>query len=922
MGTPSPLWATDPHARTIASAPLGGLTSNTFRGNVKTFSRDASNDQGNDEESDMMRDYLHRAARVVAPVCFVLAASSLALGERSVSSPRAFPDGLFVSETSVLRFTAEVAPDPALKVKKVKLFTADEQGHPINQIGRLYDDGSHGDLVVGDGVFTAEYSFRPSVAQVLTFIVRSQYRSAPKKLFSPILRISVFERRTDDEIRLQMETQDKAREVFLNTLGAGDAAARGETVSFLHQQSAVKDAGISSDGRSIWVTYNNGHEGVIFTNPGGTRGGAVRPHRESVSHNTYDWSAPPSKGKGTNQPIALPEGENAIVLAPFFDSFSPFDSSDLVAASLGRTCGSNVRVLKNQEVSAGELTTLFAQYTVIYIATHGGVSGDQVVFATGELDTYTTERTYELDLVMHRLTTATTLDLGTYLAVTPAFVNYYSSLNKFPNSLVYLDACDSLGENGHLNPTLRDAFLQNGAAAYFGWLNTVNSAAAKFFSRSILDFMSDSFLSPSQRTAKAAFDEFAPEIDPQPVDGVQAVLLLQGKSDRFLCVQGVVPDFLVSAAPTGQGVLRGSNAVFSINVQSINGFTGSVNLFALNLPGNLVPAGTGFNPPVVTPAAGGIAASSFTLVTNAATPTGTFTITFRGVSGSLVRETTASLNVTVPAPDFLVSAAPSSQGVLRGSNAVFSINVQSINGFTGSVNLFALNLPGNLVPAGTGFNPPVVTPAAGGIAASSFTLVTNAATPTGTFTITFRGVSGSLVRETTASVSVSATGTPPVWLTFIEGNPGIPGDGVFVSASIGVNTFRLSTPIPLSSFTDGFTLTVFLPPNISNFGSASFIVTAPNRSGSCQARFGAFGRFPAGRVSFNGVVGLFENTLQADIEDAVRFANQVNPGCGLTVSDLYLSEISLNSTALTQITTLDAAALGLGQNNFPGIRLP
>jgi RHS repeat-associated protein len=130
----------------------------------------------------------------------------------------------------------------------------------------------------------------------------------------------------------------------------------------------------------------------------------------------------------------------------------------------------------------------------------------------------------------------------------------------------------------------------------------------------------------------------------------------------------------------------------------------------------------------------------------------------RAFGSNDVIETAQSLLDAFPAQaggDFTVSAAPSPQAVRQGESVSYTITVQSRDCFNGSVGLSALNLPGNRVLPGTVFNPNSVSPSPNGTATSTFTLVTDGQTPTGNFTITFRGVSGSLVRETTASLTVS-----------------------------------------------------------------------------------------------------------------------------------------------------------------------
>ncbi len=216
-------------------------------------------------------------------------------------------------------------------------------------------------------------------------------------------------------------------------------------------------------------------------------------------------------------------------------------------------------------------------------------------------------------------------------------------------------------------------------------------------------------------------------------------------------------DFSITPSPTSRTIAQGATTTYSVGLQGSGGFGGTIALTALNLPGNQVLPGTGFSPASVTLATNGSGTSTLTIVTNNQTPTGTFTITIRGTSGSIVRDATVSITVTAPG-DFSVSAIPASRSITRGSTTTFTVTIQSLNGFNSAVNLIALNLPGNQVLPGTGFSPTPVTPSPNGSTTSTLTIVTNNQTPTGTFTITIRGTSGSLIRETTVSLTVNQLG--------------------------------------------------------------------------------------------------------------------------------------------------------------------
>jgi len=117
---------------------------------------------------------------------------------------------------------------------------------------------------------------------------------------------------------------------------------------------------------------------------------------------------------------------------------------------------------------------------------------------------------------------------------------------------------------------------------------------------------------------------------------------------------------------------------------------------------------------------------------------------------------------TQAAGTFNISASPASRTIVRGTNAIFNVSLSSVNGFNGTVSLFALNLPNNQVLPGTGFNPSQVNLSSGGSGSSTLTIVTNGQTPTGTFSITIRGTSGAITKDTPISLTISTSNSAPV----------------------------------------------------------------------------------------------------------------------------------------------------------------
>jgi len=165
----------------------------------------------------------------------------------------------------------------------------------------------------------------------------------------------------------------------------------------------------------------------------------------------------------------------------------------------------------------------------------------------------------------------------------------------------------------------------------------------------------------------------------------------------------------------------------------------------------------------------------------------------------------------------------------------------------------------------------------------------------------------------TARITIFPVGLQ--FLSFKEGDPKQPGDGVNVTTSISKFTF--SDPLALRGTRDGFTFTFYLPAGSPELKSMSFNVISLKPPGPCQASFGISGRSITGYVSMNGVAGSYINVPQSDLEGMVKATNSLYPGCGFSTGDLFIGGIYLNGSTQT-ITTVDAVSLGRGQSLYSG----
>ena len=140
---------------------------------------------------------------------------------------------------------------------------------------------------------------------------------------------------------------------------------------------------------------------------------------------------------------------------------------------------------------------------------------------------------------------------------------------------------------------------------------------------------------------------------------------------------------------------------------------------------------------------GGGTISSAGVFSAGLTSGGPFTVTASsgGVNG------TASVTVTATGvADFSLATSPTSQSVRRGNTATYTVTVNKVNGFAGSV---TLSLTGQPSGSSVTFTPNPTT------GTSTLTVKTLFSSTRKTYTLTIKGVSGSLSHTTTAALTVT-----------------------------------------------------------------------------------------------------------------------------------------------------------------------
>ena len=129
---------------------------------------------------------------------------------------------------------------------------------------------------------------------------------------------------------------------------------------------------------------------------------------------------------------------------------------------------------------------------------------------------------------------------------------------------------------------------------------------------------------------------------------------------------------------------------------------------------------------------------------------GTYAATITGSDGSR----TASVSISVQIVDFTITASPTTLQIKHGKSDISTLNLTSINGFTGTVTLSA-NVSPTISNGPTASPSPTSVTLSNNSATSTLTVSTTTSTPRQQYTVTITATSGSITHTSTVTVTVT-----------------------------------------------------------------------------------------------------------------------------------------------------------------------
>ena len=102
------------------------------------------------------------------------------------------PGIIVVNQPNSITALAKVAIDSALIPSSVTLVRCDASGKALNNIGTLYDDGTHGDVSSGDNIFSSQMVFNETKTGTVYFKSSAAYKGTLKRVFSDVVALSII----------------------------------------------------------------------------------------------------------------------------------------------------------------------------------------------------------------------------------------------------------------------------------------------------------------------------------------------------------------------------------------------------------------------------------------------------------------------------------------------------------------------------------------------------------------------------------------------------------------------------------------------------------------------------------------------------------------------------------------------------------
>lgn len=433
------------------------LDTSTPSGNFYVLAR--LNDNSGIAESDITNNVAVSAFPIMIVNTFAPPGPSLRSGLQTDV------DRVVAGTSEIVHFSANVSGATGSTTAEVDEY--DSAGNLVGKLTGMRDDGVHatGDVTANDGIFTGTTVVNFSSAGERFFVAKVSDPVLPNSLQSPTLTVIGVNAPSEGQLATDQQTAANATQVgqnVLNTGGSAQAAIDAVKAVLASDPNVQQTTIFTENGVVIWQTNDGITQGfdTTFGADSANLDGAMNvPAPAATNVKGLADGVRPAAAANPDPTLTV------LILSPFHASLAGDPSAGIQTMFENK----NYTVTYHQDANVTFNTFKnLDQYNAVQLYGHGSIiphGGGEGIYLSVAPSLVTNLSNFS-DMLLGRI-----IELNNLYVITPRFIGRYAG--DMNGTIVEMNACNSCHDD-----TLADAFLNNGAAAYLGYTETVRAAFA------------------------------------------------------------------------------------------------------------------------------------------------------------------------------------------------------------------------------------------------------------------------------------------------------------------------------------------------------------------------------------------------------------------------------------------------------------
>jgi hypothetical protein len=412
--------------------------------------------------------------------------------DKGVFNANVAPEETFTNIPTTIKISAEIGAEN-LYISSVMAYKTTEDGKPLSRLGIMYDDGTHGDVIEADTIFTLEYTVNETSPTTIYIRVTAAYELDRNRYISDVLPVKVYSPIPEDvteEIMQDLNSFQEKYNDYLQKMPIENAMQA--ILSDILSDTNVSDAEMNKN--TITIIFKNGLRGIILLDDPSI---PVQGSGSAVPPNTLPDDA------------QFPGNDKLMIWSPHYSNnldFNADHAQDRFGQSVFMGFSPNPPTITADTNASLNSVKNWGDYGAVIIDTHGGISTvngqDQVIIETGSIVTRPLTESEQADWNAGRISPSG----SNRWLIFPSYITTHA--NNMQNTFFWLGACHSLD-----NDTMWDAIRGKGGKVAFGWNGTVSVSFEDSTFEKVINGLVENDPDEDILTVQQVFDNIGDRVD-------------------------------------------------------------------------------------------------------------------------------------------------------------------------------------------------------------------------------------------------------------------------------------------------------------------------------------------------------------------------------------------------------------------------